>query len=91
MLDVKYSTHTEKRFRRSGAPFQLLSPTIPVIWSISHKIWSLGRNSFFFFLILLNLLTSEIVSVKQEPFVIQIFVMKGFRHNFFSWNNSVEA
>lgn len=38
----------------------------------------------FFFLILHNLLTSETVSVKQEPFVIQIFVLKGFHQSFFS-------
>ena len=38
----------------------------------------------FFFLILHNLLTSETVSVKQEPFVIQIFVLKGFRQSFLS-------
>ena len=41
------------------------------------------KTQVFFFLILHNLLTSETVSVKQEPFVIQIFVLKGFHQSFF--------
>lgn len=67
-----------------GHPFNSSPPQFLLYGRFRTKFDHQGAILFFFFLILLNLLTSEIVSVKQEPFVIQIFVMKGFRHNFFS-------